>query len=153
MNYFAVNDPRDGHTQKPIAHAITPFLAKRWDGGIHCRWRGHPRCGLLSQAAPMQRRRCRRRPLGTRPPRRMTRSARIAKISSRHRPASSSTARSVLTAGANSTQKKARTSTQPMIDADLGLGIVFNCCIVDFRELKGQFQALADRHPGILVAS
>jgi hypothetical protein len=40
-----------------------------------------------------------------------------------------------------------------MIDADLGPGIVFNCCIVDLRELKGQFQALADRRPGIPVAS
>jgi hypothetical protein len=24
-----------------------------------------------------------------------------------------------------------------MIDADLGLGIVFNCCIDNFRELRG----------------
>jgi hypothetical protein len=103
-----------------------------------------------SQAAPMQRRRCRRRPLGTRPPRRMTRSARTAKISSRHRPASSSTARSVLTAGANSTQKKSRTSTQPMIDADLGRGIVFNAATssrIYFSRMRGRQRQRQSRMP------
>ncbi len=33
------------------------------------------------------------------------------------------------------------TSQQPMIDADLGLGIVFNGCIYNFRELRTELQA------------
>lgn len=34
---------------------------------------------------------------------------------------------------------------QPMIDSDLGLGIVFNGCIYNFRDLRSQLQALGYR--------
>src|ERR1700759_5045199 len=35
----------------------------------------------------------------------------------------------------------ASASQQPMIDSELGLGIVFNGCIYNFRELRGELQA------------